>query len=124
MAQGEIADGDAENVNDDEVPEVEAQEEFEKFSCMPCEEPGGAEEDAEEEAEAQRPATDPGQPTQREREERARARDLAQIADHRRRIAHSHRPLFTGTSWSYRSSGKLARSFAAHGQGGCAPLQT
>ena len=72
IAQGEIVDGKVKNeiVNNCEVvPEGESQEEINRFVCMPCEDPEGADQDVEDEAEVQMPATDPGQPTPREREE-------------------------------------------------------
>ena len=48
---------------------VEPQEEMGDFLCMPCEDREGVDAEVEEEAEVQRPAADPGQPTRAQREE-------------------------------------------------------
>ena len=69
--QEEIRDGDAqeEMTVDDKKPEGEVGENVSEFQCMPCEDPEAIDEGVEVEAEVQRTATDPGQPTQSEKEE-------------------------------------------------------
>ena len=61
------AEGDQ---KDDKKEELSAQEEkADDFLCMPCEDPEGIDEGVEVEAEMQRAAADPGQPTRAQREE-------------------------------------------------------
>ena len=67
--QKEIVDivGEAENERLTQC-EDDSQEELNKFTSMPCEDPEAIDEGVETEAEEQRGAADPGQPTQAERD--------------------------------------------------------
>ena len=79
----EVGEGDNEFEDRDGSKEIDEDDPI----CAPCEDPDSIDDDVDIEAEVQRAATDPGQPTQAERDEQARRRVAASVMPqlHRRK---------------------------------------